>query len=56
MVRAIYKVLYGKYAVISNVMCDLGNTENSTDKSPNIIEDYETTKKLFTADYIFTGG
>ena len=52
MVWAISKVLCGKYAVFGHVMCDLENTENDTDKSPNIIEDYETARKLFTAEYI----
>ena len=34
-------------------MCDLGKTENDIYKSPNIIEDYETANKPFTAEYIF---
>ena len=53
MVRAILKGFYGNDSVLSNVMCDLGKTENDIYKSPNIIEDYETANKLFTAEYIF---
>ena len=52
-VQQITKGLYVKYAVISHIMCYLGKTENDTYKSPNIIEYYETEKKLFTAEYIF---
>ena len=44
------KLFYGKYAVISPVMCDLGKTENNTYKYQNIIEDYEIAKKFFTAE------
>ena len=36
-------------------MCDLGNTEIDTDKSPNIIDYYETEKNFFPAEYIFIG-
>ena len=39
--------------MLNHVICDLGKTDNDTDKSPNIIEDYERAKKLFTAEYIF---
>ena len=53
MVRIILNVLYGKYYVISHFLFDLVKTENDIEKSPNIIEDYETAKKLFTAEYIF---
>ena len=42
MVHAVSKGLYGNNYVLSHVMCDLGKTENNTDKSPNIIEGYET--------------
>ena len=52
-VQEISKGSYGKYYVISHVMCDLWNTENDTEKSPNFIEYYETAKKNFTAGYIF---
>ena len=34
-------------------MCDLGRAENDTEKSPSIIEDYETANIYFTAEYIF---
>ena len=44
--------MYGKDDVLSHVICDLGNNDNDTYKSPNIIEDYERAKKLFTAEYI----
>ena len=44
MVQAILKDLYGKEAVLSHVMCDLGKTEKDKYKSTNIIEDYETSK------------
>ena len=54
-VREIPKGLYGKDAVISHIIYDLGNTENNTDKSPNIIEDYDTTKK-FLLQSIFSSG
>ena len=53
MIREISKGLYRNYDVLSNVVCYLGNTENDIDQYPNIIEDYETAKKYFTADYIF---
>ena len=39
--------------MLSHVMCDLGRAENDTEKSPNIIEDYETANIFFTAEYIF---
>ena len=39
--------------MLSQCMCDLGNTENDTDKYTNINEDYETAKKTFTVEYIF---
>ena len=51
MVRAISKVLCGEDSVLNRVICDLGKTENDTDKYPNIIEDYETTKKILTEEY-----
>ena len=38
----------------SHIMCELGKTENDTEKSTNIIEDYDTAKIVFTAKYIFT--
>ena len=34
-------------------MCYLVNSENDRDKYPNVIEDYDIAKKLFTAEYIF---
>ena len=46
-------MFYGNYDVLSHVMCNLGNTENNTDKYLNIIEYYEIERKLFTAKYIF---
>ena len=55
MVQSISKGFYGNDVVLSNIMCDSGKTENDTDKSPNIIDNYETEKKLFTAEYIFIG-
>ena len=56
MVWEISKDLDRKYDVLSHIMCDLVNTENDTDKSPNIIEDYDTAKNLFTEEYIFIKG
>ena len=53
MVWEISKGLYVKDGVLSHVMCDLVKTENGAYKYPNIIEYYETAKKLFTAKYIF---
>ena len=53
MVQKISKGFYVKDSELSHVVCDLGNNENDTDKYPKIIEDYETEKKLFTAEYIF---
>ena len=53
MVWATSNGFYGKYSVLIHVMCDLVNTKNDTDKYPNIIEDYETVNKCFTAEYIF---
>ena len=42
--------------MLSHVMCDLGKTENDTDKPSNIIEGYETAYNFFTTDYIFIRG
>ena len=39
--------------MIVHVMCELGKTKNDTYKSLNIIEGYDTAKKLSTAEYIF---
>ena len=55
MVQAVSKQLYGKDAVLSHVMCDLVKNENDTDKSPNIIEDYETANS-FLLQSIFSSG
>ena len=53
MLRVISKGLYGKYDEKIYFLCDLVNTDNDTEKSPNIIDDYETAKKPFTSEYIF---
>ena len=55
MVRTITNGLYAQDAVLSHVVCDLVNTVNDIDKYIRIIEDYDTAKKLFTAEYIFVG-
>ena len=54
MVQATSNIFHVNCDMISHVICDLGKIENDTDKSPNIIEDYETSKKLFTEEYILT--
>ena len=50
--QTISRVLYGNDAVLCHVMFDSERNENDTDKYPNIIEDYEIAKKLFTAEYV----
>ena len=54
MVQIISKGLYGNDAVLGHVICYLVNNENDTEKYQNIIEDYDTAKKLFTSEYVFT--
>ena len=51
--RTVSKGLNENDAVLSHVMCDLGNSENYTEPPPNNIEDYGTENKLFTVEYIF---
>ena len=46
MVQEILKGLHANDDVLSHFMFYLRNNENDTDKSPKIIEDYETAKKL----------
>ena len=53
MVQAIPKVFHGNYFILVRVICEWVKTENESDKYPNIIEDYETSEKLFIAEYIF---
>ena len=43
----------GKDAVLSHVVYNLIKNKNDTEKSPNIIDDYDTAKKLFTVGCIF---
>ena len=45
--------MYRKYDVISHVMYELGNNENDTYKSPNIIEYYDIAEKRFIVEYNF---
>ena len=56
MVWTISKVFYVNDDVLSHFMCDLGNTEYDKDKYPNMIDDYDTAKNLFTVEYIFVRG
>ena len=39
--------------MIDHVMCNFGINENDTEKYLDIIEYYDTAKKLFSAEYIF---
>ena len=53
-VREISEFLYGKYAVLIHVVCDLVNTGNDTDNFPNIIENDET--EIILLRSIFSSG
>ena len=55
MLLAVSKGLYGKYSVLSHVICDLVKTDNDTEKSPNIIENYEI-ENIFPCRVYFCQG